>query len=405
LSLNNFRELAVLGGQPAFAEPKHVGRPNIGDRARLRERVDDLIDRRWLTNDGPYVQELERRIAGWAGTRHCVAVTNATMGLLFACRALGLSGEVIVPSFTFVGTASVLEWAGITPVFCDIDPRAHNVDPRAVERLIGPRTSAILGVHVWGRACDVEALQRLAAAAKIQLLFDAAHAFGCTTDGRPIGQFGTAEVFSFHATKYVNAFEGGAITTNDDGLAESLRLMRNFGFSDYDQTETLGLNGKMSEPAAAMALTSLEAEPRFREINERNYHAYAQALTELAGVTVVHYDPRERNNYQYVVVEIDRVTAGLSRDELYEVLWAEQVRARRYFYPGCHMLEPFKTRYPQYAGALPATEQLTGRVLCLPTGESVSLADVEVIASIIRTALRDPDAVRAALSNREVLRA
>lgn len=398
------RDLAVFTGRPAFAEPKHVGRPNIGDRARLRERIDDLIDRRWLTNDGPYVQELERRICEWTGTRHCVAVTNATLGLLFAVRALGMRGEVIVPSFTFVGTPAVLEWIGITPVFCDIDPRTHNIDPRAAERLIGPRTGGILAVHVWGRGCDIDGLQQVADAANVPLLFDAAHAFGCTAGGLPIGRFGAAEVFSFHATKYVNAFEGGAVTTNDDALAESLRLMRNFGFSDYDQTEALGLNGKMSEASAAMAVTSLEAEPRFREINERNFHAYAEALSTLSGVSVVRYDERERNNYQYVVVEIEAATTGLSRDELHQVLWAEQVRARRYFHPGCHMLEPFKTRYPQYAGALPATEELTGRVLCLPTGESVSLADVEVIASIIRTALRDPEAVRAALSNREVLR-
>ncbi|HEV8433245.1 MAG TPA: aminotransferase class I/II-fold pyridoxal phosphate-dependent enzyme [Thermoanaerobaculia bacterium] len=401
----NFTELAVFTGRPAFAEPKHVGRPNIGDRARLRERLDDLLDRRWLTNDGPYVQELERRIAAWTATQHCVAVTSATVGLLLLCRALGLSGEVIVPSFTFVGTAGVLEWAGITPVFCDIDPRTHNIDPYAAERLIGPRTSGIVGVHVWGRACDIEALQSLAAAAKIRLLFDAAHAFGCTAGGRPIGQFGAAEVFSFHATKYVNSFEGGAITTNDSDLAESLRLMRNFGFSDYDHTEELGLNGKMSEPAAAMGLTSLDAEPHFRAINERNYHAFGQALSDLPGITFTQYDPGERNNYQYVVMEVDEPLAGLTRDELHAVLWAEQVRARRYFHPGCHMLEPFKTRYPQYAGALPATERLTGRVICLPNGESVSRDDVEVIASIIRTALRDAEAVRGVLSQREVLRA
>ena len=212
-------EMAVFGGAPAFAEKLHVGRPNIGDRDRLLERINDMLDRRWLTNNGVYVQEFERRVAEILGVKHCIAMCNGTVALEIAIRALGLKGEVIVPSFTFVATAHALQWQEITPVFCDIDPPTHTLDPARVEELITPRTTGIIGVHVWGRPCDVERVGGDRPSARSQLLFDAAHAFGCSHHGRMIGGFGDAEVFSFHATKFFNTFEGGAVVTNDDDLA------------------------------------------------------------------------------------------------------------------------------------------------------------------------------------------
>src|SRR5207302_10663010 len=192
-------ELALFGGAPAFTEKLHVGRPNIGDRDRLLARFNDMLDRRWLTNDGPFVQEFERKICEHVGVRHCVAMCNATIALEIAIRALELSGEVIVPSFTFIATAHALSWQEITPVFCDIDPRTHNLDPARVEQMITPRTSGIIGVHVWGRACDIDALAEVARRHKLKLLFDAAHAFGCSYKGRLLGAFGECEVYRFHA--------------------------------------------------------------------------------------------------------------------------------------------------------------------------------------------------------------
>src|SRR3954453_12703753 len=170
-------DLAIFGGTPAFSEKLHVGRPNIGDRDRLTERVNRILDSRWLTNGGPYEKEFEQRIANLVDVKHCVAMCNATVALEIAIRALGMTGEVIVPSFTFVATPHALQWQEITPVFCDIDPRTHNLDPRQVEKMITPRTTGIIGVHVWGRACDVDALEAIAARHKLKLLFDAAHAF------------------------------------------------------------------------------------------------------------------------------------------------------------------------------------------------------------------------------------
>ena len=219
----------VTGPSRLFSEKLHVGCPNLGDRGRLLARFENVLDRRWLTNDGLYVQALEHQIAEYLGVQHCVAVCSATIGLQIAIRALGLTGEVIVPSFTFPATAHALAWQGIAPAFCDVDPVTHNIDPGTVERLIGPRTTGILAVHLWGNPCDVDALTEIAERRGLELLFDAAHAFGCSYRGRMIGNFGHAEVFSFHATKFVSAGEGGAIVTNDDELANKMRRLRNFG--------------------------------------------------------------------------------------------------------------------------------------------------------------------------------
>ena len=247
---------------------------------------------------------------------------------------------MIVSPFTFVATAHALRWQEVTPVFCDIDPRTHNIDPARLEELITPRTTGILPVHVWGRPAPVEELSRLATEHGLQLLFDAAHAFGCSHGGRMIGGFGTAEVLSFHATKVVNTLEGGAIMTTDDDFAQTARLMRNHGFADYDQVTHIGTNGKMNEVAAAMGLTSLESRDDFVGANRRNYEAYRAGLSGIEGVELIAYPEAERSNWQYVVLEIDE-SAGLSRDELQEVLWAENVLARRYFFPGCHRMEPY----------------------------------------------------------------
>jgi dTDP-4-amino-4,6-dideoxygalactose transaminase len=267
-------EFAIFGGAPAFAEQLHVGRPNIGKRARLLELFNRILDTKRLSNMGPLEREFEQRVAEMLGVKHCIAMCNATVALEIAIRALGLTGEVLVPSFTFIATAHALQWQQIVPVFCDIDPKTHCLDPRSVEKMITPRTTGIVGVHLWGRGCEIEALTDIASRHSLKLLFDAAHAFGCSYEGRMIGGFGDAEVFSFHATKFFNTFEGGAVTTNDDELAEKIRLMKNFGFAGYDQVIYIGTNGKMSEISAAMGLTSLESLDDFIRTNHRNYQQY-----------------------------------------------------------------------------------------------------------------------------------
>jgi dTDP-4-amino-4,6-dideoxygalactose transaminase len=374
----------VTRRHPLFAEKLHVGCPNIGNRERLLARIHDLLDRRWLTNDGPYVKEFESRLAHMLSVGHCVAVCNATVGLEIAIRALNLTGEVIVPSFTFPATIHALAWLGVTPVFCDVDPVTHTLNADQVEQLITPRTTGILGVHVWGNPCDVDALSEMAEQRGLNLLFDAAHALGCSHRGEMIGNFGDAEVFSFHATKFVNAGEGGAIVTNDDELAATLRRLRNFGIDGTDVAE-VGSNGKMSEMSAAMGLTSLESVNAFMMRNRENLAAYNRALTDVPGVRLLTASTLDRRNDQYVVVEVEPREAGLTRDQIMSALHAENVLAKRYFSPGCHRMAPYHAAYAARPTPLPHTERLCQRLLQLPTGTAVTVEAIERIGSFLRT--------------------
>ncbi len=381
------KQLAILGGSPAFAEPLHVGRPNIGVRQQFMEYADQMFDSRWLSNHGPLVKQFEQELGQFLGVKHCITVCNATVGLEIAIRALGLQGEVIVPAFTFIATAHALQWQGITPVFADIDPQTHNIDPRSVEKLITPRTTGIIGVHLWGRPCGIESLQEIAASHKLKLLFDAAHAFGCSFQGRMVGNFGEAEVFSFHATKFFNTFEGGAITTNDDALTARIRLMENFGFAGYDDVISIGTNGKMSEASAAMGLTNLKSLDEFVGCNYRNYCKYRQELVTIPGISLIQYNEKEKCNFQYVVVEVDSHITGIHRDDLLKTLHAENVLVRRYFWPGCHRMEPYLSQLRGASLNLPRTEEVAERILVLPTGSAVSEQDIKRVCDILRAAL------------------
>ncbi len=386
MAKERLEDLAAFGGLPAFAEPLHVGRPNVGDRKRFLERVEGMLDRRWFTNNGPLVIELEEKVASYLNVKHCILACNATIALQMTIRALGWKGEVIVPSFTFVATAHALAWQEVTPVFCDVNPRTHNIDPAEIERLITPKTTGIIGVHVWGRPCDVDSIGRIAERHDLSVIYDAAHAFACERANRKIGGFGNAEVFSFHATKFFNTFEGGAITTNSDALAERLRLIRNFGFVDADTVKALGINGKMSEVSAAMGLTLLEGLDQLLGTNQTNYEAYRRGLTGIPGLSLMEFEAENLNNRQYIVVEVDADAYGCDRDRLVEILHQENVRARRYFYPACHRMEPYVSRDPVPRRPLPATEHLTASLMTLPTGTAVGPNEIQTICRILRLA-------------------
>lgn len=397
---DDLSRLAIFGGVPSFSDKLHVGRPNIGNRERFMARIDDILERRWLSNNGPCVQELEQRLAEFARVKHCITMCNATVALEIVIRALELKGEVVVPSFTFIATAHALQWLGITPVFCDVDPRTHNLDPRRVSQSITPRTSAIMGVHLWGRACDVNALSEIAKENNLKLIFDAAHAFGCSHQQTMIGGFGDAEIFSFHATKFFNSFEGGAIATNNDELARRIRLMMNFGFAGYDDVVELGTNGKMSEVSAAMGLENLLSLDEFVATNKTNYEYYKRELARIPGLSLLSFDEAEKNNYQYVVVEVDPDLTKVTRDHLVEILWAENVLARRYFYPGCHRMAPYRSLFPHAGNALPETEKLVQRVMVLPTGTAVSTGDITKLCGLIEAIIRNGDEVQRRLDQK-----
>lgn len=370
--------------EPQADETIHVGRPNIGDRDAFLKLVGEMFDRRWLSNSGPLVQQFEQRVASYLGVRHCVAMCNGTIALEIAIRALGLTGEVIVPSYTFIATAHALHWQGITPVFADIDPETHNLDPAAVRRMITPRTTGIIGVHLWGRGAPVDALQAIADEHGLHLMFDAAHAFGCSHGGQLIGGFGRAEVFSFHATKFFNTFEGGAVVTNDDNLAETMRLMRNFGFYGFDNVIHPGTNGKMIEICAAMGLVNLDSVESVIEANRRNWLTYREALTDIPGLRLMPYNEAERNNWQYVILEVD-TECRATRDEIVSELHRHNVLARKYFWPGCHRMKPYRDLQPHAGLMLPHTEAVASRVIVMPTGTALSESRIDSIAALVRS--------------------
>jgi dTDP-4-amino-4,6-dideoxygalactose transaminase len=388
-------KLAIFGCLPIFQEKLHVGRPNIGNKKRFLERVEDILERKWLTNDGPYAEEFKERLIEYTGGKHCITMCNGTVALEIATRALGLKGEVIVPSFTFVATAHALQWQEITPVFCDVDPITHNIDPEKVEQLITPRTTGILGVHVWGRPCNIEALTKIADRHNLKLVFDAAHALGCSYKRQMIGNFGQATIFSFHATKFMNTFEGGAVVTNDDELAQKILLMKNFGFGPgYDSVIYIGTNGKMSEISAAMGITSIESITTFIDTNFRNYQQYKAELADIPGISLINYDETESNNYQYVILEVNSEKAGFSRDEIVKILHSENILARRYFFPGCHQMEPYRSYFPNARLLLPETEKLTQKVLSLPTGTAVNAKTITKISQLIRFIVQNSADIR-----------
>lgn len=382
------RPLAVLGAPPAFAEPLHVGRPNVADQAGFLRRVESMLARRWFTNDGPLVAELEERLARRVGVKHCVLVSNGTTALTLLARAARLTGEVILPSFTFVATAHALEWLGLRPVFSDIDPVTLTLDPVACEAAITPSTSAIIGVHLFGQPCDVEGLQQVADRHGLPLFFDAAHAFGCSHGGRQAGSLAAAEAFSFHATKAFHTFEGGAVATDRDDLAVELRLLRNFGFRGTDTVVALGINGKMPEVCAAMGLANLEAFDATLASSRATFEAYDAGLAGLPGVVLrQRHAARDARNWHYAILEVtDAAAFGMSRDSLAQVLRAENVLARRYFFPGVHAMEPYHHRDPDAGARLPVTGYALSSVLALPAGAEISSDAVAGVCGIIWSA-------------------
>ena len=382
MSPRSHRVIAALGGAPAFQAPLHVAQVNLPAWEDVEAAFRDIFQRRYFANHGPLVRQLDDAFAELTGTRHAVCVTNGTVALMALARALGLSGEVIAPSFTFPATIQALEWAGLTPVLCDVEVETHMISARQVEPHVGERTVGVLGVHAWGRPCDPDGLAALCERRGLALIFDACHGIACTHEGRPLGNFGVGEAFSFHATKVLNGAEGGCITTNDPDLAARLRTIRSFHAGETFAAVPTRMNAKMSEAQAALALLSLRDLDRNIAANVERYRCYADGLEGLPGLSLVRYDQRESNNHQYVVLDVDEDAFGLSRDRLLAALEAENILGRRHFFPGVHRASPNLKR----AGDLGNTDRLSARLIQLPNGQAVSREDIvrvtEVIADI-----------------------
>ena len=366
---------AVRGGRPLFPEGLPLARPAIADPAMVVEAAQEILASGVLTN-GPFVRRLEARAAEYLGVRHCVAVASCTAGLMLTLRASGLSGDVIVPSFTFSATAHAVAWNGLRPLFADIATDTLLLDPTSVARSTGVRTSAILATHTYGTPCEVEALSEVARHNGIRLFFDAAHAFGSRRGGTMVGGFGDAEVFSLSPTKLLIAGEGGIIATNDDILAERCRYGRDYGNpGDYD-TRFVGLNARMSEVHAATALASFEdLEERIARRNQLAGH-YRAALGGIPGISFPAVASGDRSTYKDFTILIDQDRFGMDAAAVGEALAAEGVQTRRYYAPPVHRQRAYRSLAPSN-GSLPVTDLAAARVLTLPLwiGMTAELVD------------------------------
>jgi dTDP-4-amino-4,6-dideoxygalactose transaminase len=351
--------------------------PNILNRDGFLRRVNEILDRRILTNDGPLVKELEAMIEQMFGVDHCVATVNGTMALELTLQAMDLRGEVIVPSFTFPASVNAIARMGLTPVFCDVEESTGLLDPRELRRLINSSTCAVMPVNLFGNVCNVGSIKEIAKEHKIRVIYDSAQAVGSKSEGRWCGVFGDAEIFSLHATKFINGFEGGFVTTSDKQLAEKLRQLRNFGFDDNDDLVALGTNAKLSEIHAAMALTNFEQMNSILEMNHRNLDAYRSSLP--APLKLLEASLSPESNHQYIPV----IAPHGTKQRLVEQLVKEGIIAKAYFRP-CHLMK----YYDDGTVSLPATERLSERILCLPTGQLIDEAEIRRICDVMASALK-----------------
>lgn len=373
-------ELSIFSNAPpCLSKLAHSNRPSASGKRLFLSYVDDIFETTWFTNSGPLCEKLEEALSEFLAVRNVVVTNNGASAMLCLLLALGIKGEVVLPAFTFVSTANLLKLLNINAVFCDIDSETHNLCLEHCESLINENTAAVISTHTWGRAFELEKLESLCCRRNVKLIFDSAHAFGNTHNGKGLASYGDASVYSFHATKSFHTFEGGAIATEDQTLADKLSKIRNFGFSDFDEVDVPGVNAKMTEVCAAMGLSNLENYQNTRKKSEEIYLSYFLQLEAIPGLKVIQYPSDEVNNFHYVVVEVDEVYFGISRDKLLKILHAENIIARRYFYPGTHRL---KAHSPN-AVSLPMTEQVSERVLVLPAGSNIEKYTVDLICKLI----------------------
>ncbi|MEW6125937.1 MAG: DegT/DnrJ/EryC1/StrS family aminotransferase [Acidobacteriota bacterium] len=355
---------AILGNTPIFTDKIHIVRPDLPAFSDLAADAQDILANGMVTK-GKYLRAFEEAVAEHLGARHAIAVSSCTTGLMLTYRCLNLTGEAVVPSFTFMATVSALIWAGLRPVYADVDFDTTNLNVAAAEAAITPETTAIVAVHNFGNPADIDELQALADSRDLKLIFDAAHGFGALYRGKPVGAEGNAQVYSLSPTKLVIAGEGGIVATNDDELAEKIRWGREYGNSGNYDSAFAGINARMPEFNALMGLHSLRRlETGARRRNEL-VELYREQLGALPGVGFQTVRPGNRHSYKDFSITIDPQAFGMNRDELAAALAAENIDSRKYYEPPVHR----QTAYAQFATnqtVLDNTETLSGQSLSLP---------------------------------------
>lgn len=387
---------ALLGGTPIFADPIPIMRPTLPAFDELSGDLDTIISSGMLSNVNNYVGEFERASAAYLGVKHAIAVSSCTSGLILAMKAMGLAGEVILPSFTFSATGHALVWNGLEPVFADCDRSTHQLDPARAEELITERTSAIVGVHMFGSPCDTVSLTGLARRKGVAMVFDAAHGFGAKIDGTPLGSFGDVEVFSLSPTKVLVSGEGGMVTTGDDELARKVRIGRDYGNPGNYNCEFAGLNARMSELHAALGLRSLAQLDENVAARNRLVACYKQNLSSVAGIAYQEHLPGSVSTFKDFSLIVDESRMGIGRDAMAKALAAENIGTRPYFDPPLHRQDAYAGYFDEADARLPDTNYVAKHALSIPLFSHMRESEVDAVSEAIGRIAAHAEAVTAA---------
>ncbi len=356
----------------------NVTKAYLPDKEKLFRYIDKIYESAWLTNNGQFCQELEARLKEYLGVRNLILVSNGTLALQIAYKALGLSGSAVTTPFSFVATASSLLWEGIKPVFADIDPETWNLDPKNIEPAIKSDTTAIVPVHVFGNPCEVEEIDKIAKKRGLKVVYDGAHAFGVKYKGKSVLNWGDAATLSFHATKLFHTIEGGAIITSDDDLAKKIRLLINFGITGPETIECVGINCKMNEFQAAMGLCVLDEIENIGSSRKKVWENYCKNLSP--STQLQKWNGNGSQNFHYLPILFDS-EAELKKNQ--NELKANGIVPRRYFYPSLDTLPfcPIKS-------ACEVSQNVASRILCLPIYASLAEEDEIKIIKIVEASLK-----------------
>lgn len=362
-----------------------VTSPLLPDLKEFEKYLEDIWNRKWLTNNGYYHKELEKALAEYLGVEYISLFTNGTLPLITAFQALELrSGEVITTPYSFCATTHSIWWNGLTPVFVDIDPVTGNIDPEKIEAAITEKTVAIMPVHVYGTPCDTDKIQKIAEKHNLKVIYDAAHAFGVKVNGRSILEAGDMSTLSFHATKVYNTVEGGALVCHSAEMKNKIDHLKNFGFSNEVKVDAPGINSKMDEIRSAYGLLNLKQVDKAIESRKTTANKYRAALKNVEGIRFLEDVEGVRHNYSYFPIFIDSEKYGMARDELYAKLKENNILGRRYFYPLISEFNPYKDYPSAKPEKLSVAKKLADDVLCLPMYAFMEDEDIERIIEVVK---------------------
>ena len=367
-----------------FNKPIYITRPILPDIKEFGGKLKEIWASQWLTNNGHQHDLLEKELASVLGVKNISLFNNGTIALIVACQSLRLSGEVITTPFTFPATPHVLTWNNIKPVFCDIDPITMNIDADKIESMITPKTTAILGVHVFGIPCDVDKIQKMADRHGLKVVYDAAHAFGTEIKGKGIGTYGDLTMFSFHATKLFHTAEGGALASGSSERKKEIDFLKNFGIKNEEEVVMPGINGKMNELQAALGLLNLKHVDAERAKRKKIFKTYGALLKNIDGLTLPKETEDVTNSGQYYVIKIDERKFGRSRDQAHDKLKEYNVFTRKYFYPLCSDYPCYKNLVSSSPASLPIAQKISKETLALPFYGALSINDIERICNMIK---------------------